>query len=104
LLAALALSCAAAGGAIAADPWFRRPEAAQREFQQLLGGLGCGPAVNLAECELAFDPRLDGACTADCGPIPGGHWFCGRHACSLLPLRPLSAATLPPVQLDAQVP
>jgi len=104
LLAALALLCAAAGGAIAADPWFRRPEAGQREFQQLLGGLGCGAAVNAAECELAFDPRLDRACTADCGPIPGGHWFCRHHACSLLPLRPLPTATLPTAGFDAQVP
>ena len=52
-------------------------------FQRLVGGLGFGPATNLSECAFGFDPRLDGACAATCGPIPGGACFCPRHAGSL---------------------
>lgn len=58
-------------------------------FQHLTGGLGFGPAVDLAECPFGFDPRLDPACALDRGPIPGGSCFCPRHAGSLFVYPPL---------------
>lgn len=62
-----------------------RPEAGRsEEFQRLVGGLGFGPACDLSGCPFGFDPRLDGACGEDCGPVPGGRCFCPRHAGSVL--------------------
>src|SRR5262245_23095823 len=55
-----------------------------REFQEVVGGLGFGPALDLSRCPLSFDPRLCPRCTADLGPIPGGGFFCIHHACSIL--------------------
>jgi hypothetical protein len=52
-------------------------------FQRLVGGVGFGPAVDLSRCAFGFDPRLDGSCQEESGPIPGGRCFCPRHACSL---------------------
>jgi hypothetical protein len=59
-----------------------------REFQRLVCGLGLGPATDLSQCEFSFDPRLEPTCGADCGPIPGGVYFCPQHACSVFFLRP----------------
>jgi hypothetical protein len=63
----------------------RTPVAAahSREFQQLVGGLGFGPATTLSECAAAFDPRLCPRCRGDLAPLPGGGVFCPEHACSL---------------------
>ena len=66
-----------------------RPEERGKEFQQLVGGLGLGPAVNLGDCCCCFEPRLDSACGFDRGPIPGGSCFCPRHACSVFFYPPL---------------
>jgi hypothetical protein len=63
--------------------------AAERSFHHLVGGLGFGPAVDLARCEFAFDPRLCPACSEDTGPIPGGLFFCPYHASSVLNYSPL---------------
>src|SRR5216684_764413 len=54
------------------------------EFQRLTGGVGFGPALDLSGCAFGFDPRLDGTCAEDCGPVPGGACFCPRHAGSVL--------------------
>jgi hypothetical protein len=62
-----------------------------REFHRLVGGLGFGPSVDLARCEFGFDPRLCPACSDDCGPVPGGMFFCPRHAGSVLAYPPLPA-------------
>jgi hypothetical protein len=52
-------------------------------FQRVVGGLGFGPAVDLSGCAFGFDPRLDGSCAEETGPIPGGTSLCPRHAGSL---------------------
>ena len=54
-----------------------------RDFQELVGGLGFGPAVDLSGCGFAFDPRLDPRCSEDQGPIPAGSFFCPYHTCSV---------------------
>ena len=90
LLAALT---AAAGAALALGA---RPPAGQdaraEEFQRLVGGLGFGPALDLARCPNAFDPRLCPHCPAEYGPLPGGGCFCPYHAGSPLDYPPLGAA------------
>jgi hypothetical protein len=60
-----------------------------REFQELVGGLGLGPAVDLSSCAFAFDPRLCPTCPQDYGPIPCGAGFCPRHGCSIFSYPPL---------------
>jgi hypothetical protein len=73
----------------------------QREaFQRLVGGLGFGPATDLAGCAFGFDPRLDGSCSEECGPIPGGACFCPRHAGSLLVYPPLERGMPLPTEDD----
>jgi hypothetical protein len=71
-----------------------RQEVQARQFQQLVGGLGCGPAVDLSTCAFSFDPRLCPACPQDHGPIAGGAFFCPHHACSILPCRPVSGGAI----------
>jgi hypothetical protein len=90
LAVALALLTAAAAAVLWAEDaaWQgRRPRAA--EFQRLVGGLGFGPAADLSGCPFGFDPRLEGACARDDGPVPGGSCFCPRHAGSVLYYPPL---------------
>jgi hypothetical protein len=73
----------------------RKSERAE-EFQRLVGGLGFGPAVDLARCAFTFDPRLCPDCPMQHGPIAGGAHFCPQHACSILyfpPLAPVAAVT-----------
>src|SRR5271166_3876477 len=60
------------------------------ELQQLVGGLGCGPAVDLSRCAFSFDPRLCADCPLNHAPVPGGARFCPQHACSILYCRPLA--------------
>jgi len=52
-------------------------------FEGLVGGCGFGPAVDLSGCAFGFDPRLDGCCAQDFGPLLGGGCFCPRHAGSV---------------------
>jgi hypothetical protein len=61
------------------------------EFQHLVGGLGFGPAVDLASCPNSFDPRLSCRCPREFGPIPGGGYFCPEHACSIFYYRGLDS-------------
>ena len=58
--------------------------AAAKAFQELTGGLGGGPTVDLA-CPAHLDPRLDGECRFDAGPVPGGSLLCPRCGRELLP-------------------
>ncbi len=58
-------------------------------FQRLVGGAGFGPATDLSGCAFSFDPRLDWACSAERGPVPGGSCFCPRHSGSLFFYRAL---------------
>jgi hypothetical protein len=63
LLAALLLLSVAACALFLAEGYGRQRRAHRsEEFQRLVGGLGFGPAVDLAGCPFGFDPRLDGAC------------------------------------------
>lgn len=48
------------------------------EFQRLFGGLGLGPATDLARCEPSFDARIGGACADRLEPVPGGVLPCGH--------------------------
>jgi hypothetical protein len=59
------------------------------EFQQLVGGLGFGPAPDVGRCEFGCDPRLCPYCSFDTGPIPGGVFFCPHHACSVYDYPPV---------------
>lgn len=71
-------------GLVMWDSWSAvRRSAEKREFQQLVGGLGMGPALDLSICTIAFDPRLATACDAEWSPIPVGTWSCPAHTCSL---------------------
>ena len=67
----------------------QRQQVRAEQFQRLVGGLGFGPATDLSGCAFAFDPRLDGRCSREHGPIPGGGCFCPWHAGSLLCYPPL---------------
>ena len=90
---ALVLALTAAAGAVLALG-ARAPAGAERraeEFHRLTGGLGFGPARDLAQCELSFDPRLCPACPDDVGPVPGGVFFCPYHASAVVDYAPLSA-------------
>jgi hypothetical protein len=65
------------------------PGARAREYQELVGGLGFGSAVDLSRCASSFDPRLGQRCPGDFGPLPGGGYFCPHHAFSILYYRAL---------------
>ena len=88
----LLLLLAAASSAVLVEEARARPAGAARAeaFQRLVGGLGFGPATDLSGCVFGFDPRLDGACALDYGPIPGGGCFCPRHAGAVFCYPPLS--------------
>jgi hypothetical protein len=74
-----------------------RDHAHAEELQRLVGGLGCGPAVDLSRCAFSFDPRLCATCSLNHGPVPGGVYFCPQHACSILYCRPPTLSLAPPV-------
>ncbi|MFP6769162.1 MAG: hypothetical protein VB859_13400 [Planctomycetaceae bacterium] len=77
LLAVIAVLVIAAGVAVA---HYRQPvptrAADAAGFQQLVGGLGFGPSVELSTCPVQFDPRLETTCNAQTGPIPAGGLLC----------------------------
>ena len=92
----LALLTAAAGAVLATENLARPGPERDEPFQRLVGGVGFGPALDLSGCAFSFDPRLDGACAEECGPIPGGGYFCPRHAMSVFFYPPLDrGAPLP---------
>jgi hypothetical protein len=88
--AALLLLVGAAGAVLALEGrGQRRRDVYSEQFQHLVGGLGFGPAVDLSGCAFGFDPRLDGDCAAEYGPVPGGRCFCPRHTENILYYPPL---------------
>lgn len=101
MLAGLVGVVAAAGAIVVTESQRDAPAAIRsREFQQLVGGLGFGPAVDLSRCTLAFDPRLSPMCESQFEPIPGGGWNCPHHVLAIFavsdflePQQSLSKAT-----------
>jgi hypothetical protein len=90
LMALLALLTGATCAVVLAEGWAERRRAERsEEAQRLVGGLGFGPALDLSGCAFGLDPRLDGSCAEDCGPVPGGACFCPRHAATLIVYPPL---------------
>ena len=100
LLLLLVLLAGAAGAVLAAENLARPGPERDEPFQRLVGGVGFGPALDLSGCAFSFDPRLDGACAEECGPIPGGGYFCPRHAMSVFFYRPLDRGTPLPLARD----
>jgi hypothetical protein len=101
LLVLLLLAGASAAVLVAGD---RRTPDSER-FQRLVGGLGFGPALDLSGCAFGLDPRLDGSCSEESGPVPAGACFCPRHAESVLYYDPLTRGTpRPPEEEDAPPP
>jgi hypothetical protein len=84
LLGWIVLVTIAAAAVLALDVALHR---AQRqpahEFQQMLLGLGLGPALDLSHCPFSFDPRVGHGCEQDVGAIAGGLYFCSQHAGSI---------------------
>ena len=80
---ATALAAAAGAGLVVLnEPAPGEPAAS---FHRAVGGLGLGPAFDLAGCELAFDPRICPQCSWDAGPVPGGRALCPHHALTVVP-------------------
>jgi hypothetical protein len=50
-----------------------------QEYQQLVGGLGFGPALDLSTCANSFDPRVSNQRPAPLGPFPDGSAFCPQN-------------------------
>jgi len=84
LVALVAVVLILAAGLFAAE---KRADAkrARREqsFQQLVRGVGLGPAVDMSGCEAAFDVRICPTCSHDIGPLPLGSIYCPHHALSV---------------------
>lgn len=53
-------------------------------FQQLVGGLGIGPATDWSRCAHTFDPRVSYECYYDAGPQPGGANLCPYRTIAVL--------------------
>jgi hypothetical protein len=97
LVALVGAMTLAAGAALAVDAWLSAGRIVQAEaFQQLVGGQGFGTALDLSVCPFAFDPRVEGSCQFEDGPIPGGKAFCPCHAASVFFYRPLPGSALGP--------
>ncbi len=81
LLSAAVLSLALGAGAVLATSSPPPARTARSEaFQQLVGGLGLGPALDLSRCAAAIDARLGRPCSLRHEPVPGASWFCPVHA------------------------
>lgn len=89
LLIALGLVAGAAVSLTMASHLPAGQAAHEREFQEVVGGLGFGPATDLAGDPSAFDPRISPHCTGDLGPLPVGGVFSPEHACSIFAYPPL---------------
>ncbi len=93
LLVVLLLLVAGAGAVLVREGRAQaQRQAHAEEFHRLTGGVGFGPALDLSGCAFGFDPRLDGTCAEDFGPVPGGACFCPRHAGSVFFYPPLPEA------------
>lgn len=62
------------------------PRPASAEFQNLVGGLGLGPATDIDVCDFCFDPRVGSMCPQEVSPFPGGFFFCPLHGLSVFSL------------------
>ena len=82
-IALIVLVCAAGAILIAEGRTAGRRDEIAADFQRLVVGVGFGPALDLSGCAFGFDPRLDGRCADERGPIPAGDCFCPRHAGSV---------------------
>lgn len=72
-------------------------------FQNLVGGLGFGPAQDLAHCPFHFDPRL-GRCRQDeWGPLADGASLCPHHGGSVFCYPPLKESLFAPVTSEGDV-
>ncbi len=81
LLSAAVLLLAVAAGAVLATSSPPPARTARSEaFQQLVGGLGLGPQLDLSRCAAAFDARLGPPCSLRHEPVLCGSWFCPVHA------------------------
>ena len=90
LLLLLAIVTVGAAAVLVAEPLARPARADRsRQFQQLVGGLGFGPAADLERCAFSFDPRLCPGCPQRYGPVPAGAIFCPYHGCAILAYPPL---------------
>jgi len=79
LLRLLAVALPVAACVLLAVP--KTPRSARTAaFQELVGGLGLGPAVDLSRCAASFDPRVSAACSWHHEPVPGASVFCSSHA------------------------
>ncbi len=94
LFVVLVVLVAGAGATVWAEDRPRRQPHAE-EFHRLVGGVGFGPTVDVSGCAFGFDPRLEGTCGRDTGPIPGGSCFCPRHAGSVFYIPPLAPPVTP---------
>ncbi len=80
LSAAVLLLAVAAGAVLATSSPPPERAARSRTFQEFVGGLGLGAALDLSRCAAAFDARLGRACSLRHEPLPCGSWFCPVHA------------------------
>jgi hypothetical protein len=85
----LLLTGAAGTVLVVEDRRGHEPNARAESFQCLVGGLGFGPALDLSDCASNFDPRLEGSCSMDYGPIVGGACFSSRRVGSVFFYPPL---------------
>ncbi|MFO0794042.1 MAG: hypothetical protein U0586_08250 [Candidatus Brocadiaceae bacterium] len=51
----------------------------EKNFQQLMHGLGLGATTKPTWCYINFDPRIDPRCPCIEWPIPGGYCYCPDH-------------------------
>lgn len=51
----------------------------EKNFQQVVHGLGFGATTKPTWCYINFDPRIDPRCPCIEWPIPGGYCYCPDH-------------------------
>jgi hypothetical protein len=93
LVAAILTLAAVAVFLPAREAWREdRRGAGVRQFQELVRGLGLGPAATPSGCEFGFDPRVSPDWRAAHDPVVCGEYFCPGHAGSVFYLAPLEPA------------
>ena len=80
LLVTVIVLALGAGAVLAFGGAAQAPEPTPKSFQELVGGLGTGPAVHPARCGLAFDRPVAGSCSWRHGAVAGGDRYCPLHA------------------------
>lgn len=56
-----------------------RTSCIERNFQQMVRGIGFGATTKPTWCYINFDPRIDPRCPCIEWPIPGGYCYCPDH-------------------------